>query len=335
MRHATRPEVAVRSTRPSAELRRAVYRRRRRTALSAGLALLALVIALWSPILHASSGAQSRSGSARATPKTLQITDGGRTLSLQAPARATANRRRALVQLLDERLPARRVVASGAARITLELDASATAGAIEAGGGSASVVRRPVKSLIMAPVIAQQLRNNCEAAALSILLATTGVRVSQLQLQSAMARSGPLDPGERAGKEIWGDPDRGFVGRADGGGAAGGFGVYPGPVAALAARNGRSLQNITGSSAKTVYSRVLSGHAVMVWVALSTGPFGTWVSPQGKSIRVNYGEHTVTLVGISGDQLRVDDPLTGRLEYWSRSTFETMWRALGRRALAA
>lgn len=73
----------------------------------------------------------------------------------------------------------------------------------------------------------------------------------------------------------------------------------------------------------------------MVWVALSAGPFGSWVSPQGKSIRVNYGEHTVTLVGMSGDRLRVDDPLTGRLEYWSRATFEAMWRALGRRALAA
>jgi len=299
----------------------------------AGLVLLVLAVAVWSPILHASSGAQQRSHAASVTPAAQRITDAGRSLSLALPG-AAANRHRALVQLLEERLPARRVLASGAAKITLQLDVSATARAIEAAGGAAvAVVRRPAKTVIAAPVIAQQLRDNCEATALSILLATTGLRVSQLQLQGAMARSGPLDPGERAGKRVWGDPDRGFVGRANGGGVAGGFGVYPGPVAALAAREGRSLRNITGTSAASVYSRLLSGHAVMVWVALSAGPFGTWVSPQGKSIRVNYGEHTVTLVGIDGDQLRVDDPLTGRLEYWSRSTFETMWRALGRRAL--
>ena len=47
-------------------------------------------------------------------------------------------------------------------------------------------------SRIEAPVIAQKLRNNCETAGLSVLLATRGVRAGQLDLQNDLPRSGPI-----------------------------------------------------------------------------------------------------------------------------------------------
>ncbi len=134
---------------------------------------------------------------------------------------------------------------------------------------------------------------------------------------------------------MWGDPELGFVGRPDGGGTAGGFGVYPGPVAAVAKRNGRALSDLTRASPKRVYRRLLEGRAVMAWVGLSEGPYDTWRSPRGRSVRVNFGEHTVVLAGIRRDgSLRVVNPLQGTAEVWSRAKFEAMWALLGRRALS-
>ena len=126
------------------------------------------------------------------------------------------------------------------------------------------------------------------------------------------------------------------MGRPDGGGTAGGFGVYQGPVRRVAQSYGRRLEDLSGSSPVQVYARLRSGRAVMVWVGLSDGPYGTWSSPSGRAVRVNFGEHAVVLAGIgSAGDLRVLNPLEGTRETWSAAKFEAMWRLLGRRALAA
>lgn len=185
-------------------------------------------------------------------------------------------------------------------------------------------------------VVRQALRNNCETASLSMLLATTGRRVGQLRLQSEVARSGPLDPRGRGGDRIWGDPELGFVGRAEGGGAAGGFGVYQRPIRQLAARYGRPVVDMTRRPRVALVRRLLAGHAVLVWVGLSDGPYDSWRSPQGRRVTVNYGEHAVVLTGVhaNGD-LRVANPLHGTRERWSPAQFARMWRRLGRRAASA
>jgi hypothetical protein len=74
----------------------------------------------------------------------------------------------------------------------------------------------------------------------------------------------------------------------------------------------------------------------MAWIGLSDGPYGRWVSPQGKRIDVNFGEHTIVLVGVTRDgTLRIVNPLQGTSELWSRDRFEAAWQLLGRRALGA
>lgn len=197
------------------------------------------------------------------------------------------------------------------------------------------VAARPVSSRIAAPVVAQELRNNCESAALEILLATAGRRVPQLRLQAALEVSGGLDPVGTGASRIWGDPELGYVGRPDGGGVAGGFGVYPPPVRTAAGRFGVELEDMTGRTTRDVFERVRSGRAVMVWIGLSDGPYGEWTSPEGRPVRVNFGEHTVVLAGVTSDgRLRIVNPLQGTRETWSRAEFEPMWRLLGRRALA-
>ena len=200
---------------------------------------------------------------------------------------------------------------------------------------SAQQSRRNTASVRL-PLVKQALRNNCETAALSMLLAARGVQIHQLALQRALPRSGPLDPifPTSGGLPIWGDPDRGFVGRANGGGARGGYGVYPPPIRALAARYGVELINLSGQSREAIYRRLSAGHPVMVWVGLSNGPYRVWRTAQGKPLRANFGEHTVVLTGLSGGSLTLNDPLSGKRTSWTRTSFERMWLRLGRRALS-
>ena len=230
-----------------------------------------------------------------------------------------------------------RTVRQGRAHITYRLGSERAvrdALALGARGGVVEVNGRPLSANVKAPVIRQRLRNNCESAALQILLATTGVRVDQLRLQRAFRRDGPLDPDDSADERIWGDPDIGYVGRPEGGGVAGGFGIYPGPVATVARRHGLALDQLTGKPAARVYERLRSGRAVMAWVGLSDGPYGEWRSPRGREVRVNFGEHTVVLTGIRANgRIRVVNPLEGTRELWTRQRFETMWGRLGNRAL--
>lgn len=97
-----------------------------------------------------------------------------------------------------------------------------------------------------------------------------------------------------------------------------------------------SLKSLSGRRPAAVYAALLSGRALMAWVGLSDGPYGKWRSPQGRDIKVNFGEHTVVLYGLRRDgRVEVYNPLQGTREVWTRTEFEVMWQRLGRRALAA
>ena len=195
------------------------------------------------------------------------------------------------------------------------------------------VPMHPVATRIEAPIVQQAYRNNCETAALSMLLATVGVDQDQYRLQELIAKAEPLDPEGSGEAMIWGDPNEGFVGRVDGGGPAGGFGVFDAPVAQLASRWAEPVIQ-SGDAPKAIYRRLLAGHAVMVWIGLSDGPYQTWRSPAGSAVTVNFGEHTVVLTGIEGDRLYVNDPIDGQRKVWSKDEFEAMWELLDRRALS-
>jgi len=234
-------------------------------------------------------------------------------------------------------VPSRDVAERGAARITYQTEPGKLRrrlAALQGSGGRIRVPERAIASKIRAPIFQQAFRNNCETAALSILLATAGVKEDQQALQDQIAKATPLDPSSGSGgRTIWGDPNQGFVGRVDGGGPAGGYGVYERPIAALASK-WASPVDLSGKPPSAIYARLLGGHAVMAWVGLSDGPYETWRTPTGTTIRANFGEHTVVLTGVDGDQLMVNDPIDGQRKRWSKSEFEAMWSRLGRRAVS-
>ncbi|MGE4427164.1 MAG: C39 family peptidase [Solirubrobacteraceae bacterium] len=280
--------------------------------------------------------------SASDEPSVVRVLAGGRELGTFPVARYRADGRldrAALRAAVHSRIPATERVRDGRVTVIFDLDRNAGAraalSAAMLGGGVVQVPRRAVSSTITTPILKQRLRNNCETAALSILMRTVGTSVDQLTLQRQLARSGPLDPAGGGAGMRWGDPDKGYVGRPGGGGVAGGFGVYPGPIAALAGRHRVRLENLTGRTVETLYRRLRTGHAVLAWIGLGDGPYGRWTSPEGKAIKVNYNEHTVVLHGVTRDgTISVSNPLQGTAERWTPQQFEAMWRLLGGRALA-
>ena len=193
----------------------------------------------------------------------------------------------------------------------------------------------PLSSTIALAAVRQVLHNDCEATALSMVLTAAGVHAGQLELQARLPRSGPLDPEPVAGSDLfrWGDPEHGFVGRPDGGGTEGGFGVYEPPIRALAARYGVQLVDLHGRSVAAVRAAVLAGHPVLAWVGLAAGPYLSWLTPSGHKITVNLDEHAVVLVGAGPGYVLVDNPLTGERERWSDELFSYRWKLLRRRAL--
>lgn len=201
-------------------------------------------------------------------------------------------------------------------------------------GELVSVPERVVSARVETPLVQQIYRNNCETAALSMLLGSAGIEVDQRRLQDRIATAEPLDPKTNDdGEMIWGDPNGGFVGRPPGGGPAGGFGVFEPPVLELASRWADPV-DLTGRSAEAVYRRLRAGRAVMTWIGLSDGPYETWLSPEGTEITVNFGEHTVVLTGIEGDRLSVNDPLDGMRKTWTKQEFEAKWALLEQRAIS-
>lgn len=202
-------------------------------------------------------------------------------------------------------------------------------------GGIVDLPVVPLRTTIALRPVRQVLHNDCEATALSMLLAAAGHTVGQLRLQARLPRSGPLDPEPVAGSSLfrWGDPEHGFVGRPAGGGTEGGFGVYEPPVRTLAARYGAHLLDLHGRSLAVVRHALLAGHPVLAWVGLAAGPYLSWLTPSGRKITVNLNEHAVTLVGAGPGYVLVDNPLTGERERWSDALFSYRWRLLGRRAL--
>jgi uncharacterized protein YvpB len=296
------------------------------------LCLLALGALSW---LAIRSDGRSRDG-AYAT-ETVRVVQAGRVVLERPVARLRRLGTDGLRSWLG-RVPGNRRQRRGVATIMLLTDQMelqrAVRRALSAGGGTVTVPECPVASHVRLPVVKQALRNNCETAALSMLLAARRIWAHQLKLQRQLPRSEPLDPStDPDGTMVWGDPARGFVGRAGGGGAAGGYGVYVPPIKALAARRGVALRDLSRRRPSAIYRALLQGRPVLAWVGLSDGPFKTWRTPDGRRVTGNFGEHTVVLTGVRGQALSVNDPLVGERTTWSKAQFELMWERLGHRAL--
>jgi uncharacterized protein YvpB len=168
------------------------------------------------------------------------------------------------------------------------------------------------------PWFHQQLRDDCEAAALRMVLAARGVRVSDREVLDRVGVD--LDHPEfgHSGPRS-GDPYRAFVGDPDGSERGGtGFGVYAPPIAAAARSFGAGIV-IAGHGVEPdlLGELVDAGHPAVVWVDfLWRDRIPEWYRAWDGRLVPYAGpaEHAVVVDAVEPERVEVEDPARGR--YW-------------------
>ncbi|MBI2454337.1 MAG: C39 family peptidase [Parcubacteria group bacterium] len=174
---------------------------------------------------------------------------------------------------------------------------------------------------------------SCEIAALKMILNYHGVAVSEDEL----LRDLPFDTaGPRSKNNVWGDPDRGFVGDIDGKIPNIGYGVYENPIVDLALQY-REAKKMESAALADVLNEVASGHPVIVWGSLGSGKDISWQTASGRPVKAVYGEHTRVLIGYGGapenpKYVVLLDPIYGRITM-SKNKFIKDWALLGNKAV--
>lgn len=187
--------------------------------------------------------------------------------------------------------------------------------------------------LLDVPFHRQEHALSCEIATLKMVLNYHGQVVSEGELLKDL----PFDTADsRSSGNIWGDPDRGFVGNIDGKVPHGGYGVYEDPIVNLALqyRDARKLENATLFD---VLTEVAGGNPVIVWGFLASGKDISWRTKEGKYIKAVFGEHTRVITGFSGTPenpktITLLDPIYGKIRM-SAKGFEGNWARLGNKAV--
>jgi uncharacterized protein YvpB len=166
---------------------------------------------------------------------------------------------------------------------------------------------------------------SCEAASLKMALSHYGVTVTENDIMDIIG----FDPTPKRGN-IWGDPDKAYVGNIDGKQNTTGYGVHWGPVAAAGAV-WRSAESFSNWTLTQLLSEVEAGHPVIVWGIYPGGRKDSWVTPEGKEVRAWVGEHTRVVVGFTGTKEKptriiVLDPYSGK-QFWIPDDFISNWAA--------
>lgn len=169
---------------------------------------------------------------------------------------------------------------------------------------------------------------SCEAAALKMVLDYYGLNVSESEIIKEM----PLDKTKKLG-DMWGDPDKGFVGSIDGKMGITGYGIYWKPLVETAS-HWKKAEIIENGLAQDLVENISEGRPVIVWGYVGRGKIMNWLTPEGKKIYAINGEHVRVVYGYKGssenpDGFLVMDPVYGSA-YWEKSKFLRNWDAFGR-----
>lgn len=167
---------------------------------------------------------------------------------------------------------------------------------------------------------------SCEAASLKMALFFRGVDVSEKELIEKIG----FDTARKQ-NEIWGDPQKAFVGNINGRMLIDGYGVYNQPIARVANEYRYSIEFNDGKIEDLV-RELQNGNPIIVWSYIYSGKPYFWKTPEGKQIKAVYGEHTKIVRGFSGPPENPEgffliDPIYGEV-YESADKFFEKWAAL-------
>lgn len=177
------------------------------------------------------------------------------------------------------------------------------------------------------------LPTGCEATSLAMLLSWGGCDVSKFEVVDKLPKGDKVSliddvlRGANPNEEFVGDP------YSD----EGSFGVFEGPILETidTFMPGKGI-NLMGQSFEMLLDNVRSGKPVMAWTTIEqrqTFHSATWMDDAGNEIRWHRYEHAVVITGTDGANIIVNDPYTGKEEYYNRELFERNWTSMGKRAV--
>lgn len=174
--------------------------------------------------------------------------------------------------------------------------------------------------------------NGCEAVALYIMLKHYGVDVTVDSIIDALPRGNT--PHYVNGVLYGGDPNYEFLGdpRSDDG-----WGIYDKGLAPIANKFKSGIINGTGMDFNKIFSLINENRPVLVWTSMDMKkPFvsTSWISEKtGEKIIWKRYNHAVLVIGYNDDSVIVSDPINGRIRYFDRDTFISIYDFMGRKAL--
>jgi uncharacterized protein YvpB len=220
------------------------------------------------------------------------------------------------------------------------------------GLGAVALATAPITAqaaMFRLPVGTQRMQMplDCEAASLTIALASVGVHTTQRYVQDHF----PTDTrapviGANGLPSEWGDPYEDFVGHVMGSEPGSnphwteyaGWGAYAPVVAHEAEALGVPVAaQLTGWNPQALYAAVEAGHPVLVWSTVDYAYQSprTWTAWDGRIIPWTEAGHVVVLMGVNptAGTLEFSDPLTGSYNGTTMAQFARTFTIYGSMAI--
>lgn len=196
------------------------------------------------------------------------------------------------------------------------------------------VLSRESSFTLDVPFHKQENPLTCETAALRMVLNYYQAGLSEDELLEKLSFDvrEPMTP-----EGVWGDPDKGFVGRVDGSVFHGtGYGVFDAPIRNLA-RQFKGAVELQDPNVEKIVGLVQGGKPVIVWGLLSNRPPIYWQTAAGKTVEAHPGEHARVVIGFTGEshdpkKLILLDPIYGRI-HMGVDEFVRDWEVMKKRTV--
>ncbi|HBM81892.1 MAG TPA: hypothetical protein DD426_13840 [Clostridiaceae bacterium] len=184
------------------------------------------------------------------------------------------------------------------------------------------------------PVIGQmpELPTGCEATSAAMLLQWAGVDTNKVDVANNI-KKGHV-PVLKNGKLYGPNPNNVFVGDPF---SNFGYGTFHKPIADVINMYLEDKAcDVTGASIDDLYKILNSGRPVIVWATIhmvEPKVSKIWYDENGDKVTWMIPEHALLLVGYTQAHVIVHDPYTGNKEHYSKSVFESVWKAMGSQAV--
>lgn len=180
--------------------------------------------------------------------------------------------------------------------------------------------------------------NGCEAVSIKMLMDKFDLGKTKYEVAEEIPKDMEIPEYNDMGQiEIWGNPNKGFVGSIEGGQNIG-YSIYPQAVVSYLRNYFEAPVDLTGSNTEILERYIKSGSPVVVWVTVNfqePEEFFSWRTEDGEEIQATFSMHAMTLTGFDSENYYLNDPFTETKDYVVlKKDFDNIWTKMGKMAVS-